>query len=217
MAHTEITLKDLKKENLISLVLTLQRERDKLIDMLGQHIDNLTSTVDNLSSRLTQVESSLVVTKTVNNELLDCVTSLERGLHSQEQYSRRERLEVVIIPSSVDDKYLQSTVCSILGDTDVVCNSNDIEDCHRIKGDRTIIKFSSRRKSSEVLNKKKKLKNLDIGKYGLNDGSRIYINESLCPYYHGLWGKCKGLWQDKVITSFYTINGILRVKKFEHD
>ena len=46
----------------------------------------------------------------------------------------------------------------------VACDSNDIEDCHRIKGDRTMIKFSSRRKSSEVLNKKKKLKNLDIGK-----------------------------------------------------
>ena len=91
---------------------------------------------------------------------------------------------------------------------DVVCDSNDIEDCHRIKGDRTTIKFSSRRKSSEVLNKKKKLKNLDIGKYGLN---------GLCPYYRGLWVKCKELWQDKVITSFYRINGILRIKKSEHD
>ena len=93
------------------------------------------------------------------------------------QYSRRECLEVVGIPSSVDDKNLQCTVCSILGDIDVVCDSNDIEDCHRIKGDRTKNKFSSRRKSSEVLNKKKKLRNLDIGKYGLNDGSRIYIND----------------------------------------
>ena len=117
----------------------MQSERDKLIDMLGQCIDNLTSTVDNLSSRLAQVKSSLVVTKTVNNELLKRVSSLERGLHSQEQHSRRECLEVVGIPSSVDDKNLQSTVYSILGDIDVVCNSNDIEDCHPIKGDRTII------------------------------------------------------------------------------
>ena len=110
MAHTENTIKDLKKENLISLVLSLQSDRDKVIDTLGQRIDNLASTVDNLSSKLAQVELSLVVTKTVN------------------------------------------------------------------------------------------------------DGSRIYINESLCPYYHGLWGKCKGLWQDKVIASFYTINGICELK-----
>ena len=89
MAHTEITLKDLKKENLISLVLSLQSERDKFIDTLAQRIDNLTSTVDNLSSRLALIESSLGVTKTVNNELLKSVTSLERGLHSQEKYSGR--------------------------------------------------------------------------------------------------------------------------------
>ena len=79
MAHTENTLKDLKKENLISLVLSLQSERDKFIDMLGQRTDNLTSTVDNLLSKLAQVESSLVVTKTVNNKSLKHITSLERS------------------------------------------------------------------------------------------------------------------------------------------
>ena len=60
MAHTEITLKDFKRENLISLVLSLQSERDKFIDTLGHCIDNLISTVDNLSNKLTQVESSSV-------------------------------------------------------------------------------------------------------------------------------------------------------------
>ena len=58
MAHTEITLKDFKRENLISLVLGLQSERDKFIYTLGHCIDNLISTVNNLSSKLAQVESS---------------------------------------------------------------------------------------------------------------------------------------------------------------
>ena len=92
MAHAEIALKDLKKENLLSLVLSLQNERDNFIDTLGQRIDNLTSTVDNPSSKLAQLESSLVVTKSANNELLKRVTSIDRGLNSQEQYSRRECL-----------------------------------------------------------------------------------------------------------------------------
>ena len=60
MAHTEITLKDFKRENLISLVLSLQSERDKFIDTLGHCIDNLISAVNNLSSKLAQVESSWV-------------------------------------------------------------------------------------------------------------------------------------------------------------
>ena len=104
-----------------------------------------------------------------------------------------------------------------MGDIDIVCESNNIEDWQQIKGDRTIIKFSSRKKSSEVLNKKKKLENSDIGKYGFNDGSRIYINESLRPYYSELWGKCKSIWQDQDRASFYRINGILRVKKSKHE
>ena len=92
MAHAELALKDLKKENLLSLVLSLQNERENFIDTFGQRIDNLTSTVDNPSSKLAQLESSLVVTKSANNELLKRVTSLDRGLSSQEQYSRRECL-----------------------------------------------------------------------------------------------------------------------------
>ena len=51
MAHTEITLKDLKEENFITLVLNLQSECDKFIDILSQDIDNLTYTVDNRSSK----------------------------------------------------------------------------------------------------------------------------------------------------------------------
>ena len=104
--QTEIALNNLEKENLVSLVLSLQSERDKFIDKLGQRIDKLASTVDNLLSKLPQVESSLVVIKTVNKKLLKRVTLLERGLHSQEHYSKRECFGVVGISSSADDNEL---------------------------------------------------------------------------------------------------------------
>ena len=39
--QTEIAPKNLEKENLVSLVLSLQSERDKFIDTLGQRIDKL--------------------------------------------------------------------------------------------------------------------------------------------------------------------------------
>ena len=128
---------------------------------------------------------------------------------------RRECLEIVGIPISIDDKSLQSTVCNILNKIDVPYGPEDLEDCQRIKGDHTIVKFSSKRKSSEVLHKKKKVKNIDGSKFDFNTGVKVYINESLCPYYRGLWGKCKKLLRNKVIFSFYTINGILHIKKSE--
>ena len=147
--------------------------------------DTLFNTVDNLSSKLDLVESSLVVTKSIYDNLSNRITTLERSLHAQEPYSRRECLEIVGIPISINDKNLQSTVCNILSETDVPCDPEDLEDCHRTKGDRTIVKFSSRRKSSEVLRKKEK-KNIDGSKFDFNAGVKLYINESLCPYYRGL-------------------------------
>ena len=155
MAHIENTLNDLKKENLIALLLNLQNDWEKLMEKLCKRLDTLSNTVDNLSSKLYQVESSLVLSKIVNDNLLNCITSHEGSLHVQEHYSRRECLEVVDIPTSVGDKNRQSTACSILNQIDVPCGPEDLEDYHRIKVDHTIVKFSSRRKSSEVPLKKK--------------------------------------------------------------
>ena len=63
MVHTENTLKDLKKENLIAFVLNLQNDREKLMEKFCDRLDTLSNTVDNLSRELDLVESSLVVTK----------------------------------------------------------------------------------------------------------------------------------------------------------
>ena len=186
MAHTENTLKDLKKENLIALVLNLRNERNKFMEKFCERLDTLSNTVDNLSSKLDLVKSSLVVTKTVNDNILNRITRLERSLHAQEQYSRTECLEIVGISVSIDDKNLQGTVCNILNEIDVPCGSEDLENCHRITGDPTIVRFSSRRKSSEVMRKKKKFENIDGSKFDFNVGAKLYINETLCSYYRGL-------------------------------
>ena len=85
MVHTKNTLKDLKKENLIALVLNLQNDREKLMEKFCESLDTLSNTVDNLSSKPDLVESSLVMTKAVNDNLLNRITTLERSLHSQEQ------------------------------------------------------------------------------------------------------------------------------------
>ena len=54
-------------ENLIALVLNLQNNLEKLIEKFSECLDTLSNTVDNLSSKLDWVESSVVVTKTVND------------------------------------------------------------------------------------------------------------------------------------------------------
>ena len=96
-----------KKGKSYCIVLNLQNELDKLMENFCKCFDTLSNTVDNLSSKPDLVESSLVVIKTVNDNLLNRITTLERRLHAQEQYSRRECLEIVGIPVAMDDKNLQ--------------------------------------------------------------------------------------------------------------
>ena len=62
---------------------------------------------------------------------------------------------------------------------------------HRIKGNRTITKLSSRKDCHQVLRAKKRLKDLDGTTLNLPKETKIFIKESLCGCYRGLWNKCK--------------------------
>ena len=56
------------------------------------------------------------------------------------------------------------------------------------------------------------LKHLDPTKLSFTEGAKKLINESLCPYYRGIWNKCKKFRANQKLHQFYIINGIVRVK-----
>ena len=83
---------------------------------------------------------------------------------------------------------------------------NDIDACHKLMGDKTIVKFCKRKIRQNVLRKKislKKVKPLDVG---LGGETPFFINESLYSYYKGLWNKWKQLRNEKLIYYYFTIN-----------
>ena len=47
-------------------------------------------------------------------------------------------------------------------------------------------------------------------------GWLTFVNENLCPYYKGLWSKCKAIKNKNKLHQFYTINVVIRVKLVEH-
>ena len=55
------------------------------------------------------------------------------------------------------------------------------------------------------------MSNLDLPK-----GTKLFINESLRPYYKDLWVICKKLWNRKRVHSFFTSNDILKFPFEEH-
>ena len=65
---------------------------------------------------------------------------------------------------------------------------------------------------SMLWEKKSELRKLKPSKLDLPDGTKLYINDRLYPYYRGLWNQYKKLWNEQGIFSFFTVNQSIRVK-----
>ena len=112
---------------------------------------------------------------------------VERKCWANEQYSRRECLEISGIPESIQDDELEDCVSKIFNECDIPVDPANIEACYRLKSKarpkKVIIKLSRRKDVFNILQRKKKLKSVDITKVGLPQGSLVFVNQSLCSYY----------------------------------
>ena len=162
------------------------------------------------------MESDLTISRNVNVKLMERLVVTERKCWANEQYSRRECLEISGIPESVSDNALEDKIQGVLRGIDAEVDTENIELCHRLKGKRSkgrvILKLSKRKDAEKIKLNKKKLKNIDHRKIGLSSGTKVFINESLCGYYKLLWSKCKKLFLEKKIASFWVTNGTVKIK-----
>ena len=85
---------------------------------------------------------------------------METDLNKQDQYNRRNNLDVQGIPDSVPDDQLEEKVIEIFNQINVKINTFDIEDCHCMGKSKktTIVHFVDRKNCMTVLEKKVKLK-----------------------------------------------------------
>ena len=113
---------------------------------------------------------------------------MERQCWANAQYSRRECLEVVGIPDSVQNNELEDKVLIIFKKIGSEVSPSDIEACHRLKkdNDKVIVKFSRRKDCEHIMSGKKDLKHVKMQKFGLPGNLSIFRNTGLCPYYLSL-------------------------------
>ena len=119
-----------------------------------------------------------------NWKLENRVVLIESSHDALQQYGRRNNLVIFGIPDSVQDSDLESTVTSILSDTDVNVESREVEECQRIGksnngSKKTMIRFVNRKYCKKALRNKKQLERIDLKKHHLVSGTRIFINENL--------------------------------------
>ena len=87
----------------------------------------------------------------------------------------------------------------------------NIQACHRLKNhDRAIIKLINRKHIPKVLYVKKYIRSLEPTEFDFPDGTRIFINESICAYYRGLWNKCKKLKGASTLDVLFVSNGTIK-------
>ena len=204
-SYTEDSLDKMLKKDIINIVLALQTEKESTTKILEE--------VRGLNEKFMNLESQLLVTKNVNSLLQVRVIELERQCWANAQYSRRECLEVVCIPNSVKQNELENKVLTIFKKVGCDIKSENIEACHRVgRQNNVIIKFSRRKDCQQVFSVRKDLSKLDMSEVDLPEGTNIYINQSLCPYYKSLWSKSKKLRSLGRIHSFFISNSSIKVK-----
>ena len=192
--YTEESLKSYNKQQLTKLFLEVKQQSNETMS-------KITNEIKLLKENYKKLESDMSVSKTVRSLLTEQMNNVERQCWANAKCSRRECLEAVGIPSSVNVKDLKGKVCTAFNRIGVAVKPDDIEACHRLYNDKkTIVKFSKRKVCQQVLREKKELKNIDPSGFDFPEGTAVFINESLCSYYKMLWNKCKKLWEKKLIT-----------------
>ena len=166
------------------------------------------------NENLSKLQSELSIAKCVNTGLIKRIVLLERHCWVNAQYSRNECMEVVGIPCQVDDKHLKEKLLSIFQKVGCTIAAKFIDDCHQLgkNNDRVIVKFTRRKDCKQALQVKKDLKDLTVDDLDLPQETKIFVNQSLCPYYRILWSKTKCLQSMVKINNFFTSGGTVKVK-----
>ena len=135
---------------------------------LNKKVSNITEEIQKMNTNFELLKSGFSAIRTENNCLNERLIALERQCRANAQYSRQKCLEISGIPSSVSGKDLEEVVCKAITKVGVHINAYGIEDWHSVgnKG-QTIIKFSNRKVSRQVLSVRKdlnkvKMSNIDL-------------------------------------------------------
>ena len=213
------TLKPLTKDELITKLLQSEADNKSLKKIIADFElsnQNLTNDLNNLKNEFGLLKQQInnktdTKEKTFNDRLVD----IERRLYAQEQYSRRECIEIYGF-KNVKDEDVENTAITLLNKLGNVVTKQDFHAIHRLKNPNAIIlKSVNRRTSQSALYSTQKIKDLsddcrkELTDLGIPD--KFYLNESLSPYYRKLFGKCNALYKLNLLSKFFTRNGTIYI------
>ena len=202
-ALTEESLNKVSKTDLVALAVNLQDKLETMKSNLNEKVTNLTEEVQELNTNFELLKSDFSATTVENSSLNEILIVLGRQCWTNTQYSRRDFLKITGLHSSVSDKDIEEVVCKAITKAGVDITADNIEDCLRVGNKvQAIIKFGERKVSRQVLSVRKDLNKVKMSDIDLTGQSKLYINQSLCPYYRMLWSKIKHCIKKVRLTAF---------------
>ena len=94
---TEESLSKLSEQELIAVMLKIQNKMESSVSKFAEEVGKLNESFQKL-------KSDLAITKNVNNQLHNHFVNMDRQFCINTQYSRRECVEILGIPTSVPAK-----------------------------------------------------------------------------------------------------------------
>ena len=153
------------------------------------------------------------------SKLYERIYQLEKKCTSNDQYSRRNSLEISGIPDSVHINQLEFKVIEILNQLNIKVNLWDIEACHRLYNKpnskspaKVIVRFMNRKNTFISLQRKKSLKYITLQSIGINSNNKLFINENLCPAYRDIFDFAYKLLNQNVISHLWTYTGVVQLR-----
>ena len=154
MVRTRSHLENLSKDELIDEVLSLENFKNDINTKLSELNDRF----NNFQAKYEIVNSNLSISRRYDEFLIERMTQLERNNLNNDQYNRRETLEINPMSSHIRDDLLEQSVCQALSLTGIWVEQNDMQACHRMKKkDQVMIKFKCRKQKHRVHSNRKSL------------------------------------------------------------
>ena len=128
-------------------------------------------------------------------------------------------MELVGLPDNTNDGELEDAVIKTFDKAGVKVTKRSFyaiivirNGIHRLRNKKVVrVKLVNQRDALALLRNKKKLRKLSPDEKRKFKTNKIYVNESLCPSYKRILGKCNALLKKKYIASFYTVKRKIRM------
>ena len=208
-----------------------QRSLEPMITAMFNKVIDLSVQVGNLNSLYQELKTSnvdlqhkvkklLKQNKSLSNtcdDMSDEIYYMQKDISRIDQYSRRANIEISGIPTTVQDKDLETKVLDIFDKIGVVVTSYDIVAVHRLKIQKgqkfpnIIVRFFNRNKAYELLKNKKVLANFK------KELPFVFLHDNLCPGYKSIYDECLHKKRIGEIDSVWSHHGTVHIKPAESD